>query len=300
MIILKKVIFIILAFTLILGGCARSKTELALPQPTNSMDMAVVEESGIENIFTTSADMKLKGTADYESTEPEKMIKTVNITMETTDFDKSISELSSLVGKYNGYFESSNISHNNYVNKQRLKNANYSIRVPKSNLDTTISSLASIGNIIHENLSKQDVTKSYTDMESRLKVLELKEERVLNLLAKADKMEDIILLENQLGETIQQKENIKANLISLDDQIDYSTIYLNLQEVSKLSPGEDSKTPFMTKLLNAFNDSLYSFGNSMSDFIIAFVYLLPYLIILGVICFAFIIFIKKRKSNKIE
>ncbi len=235
-----------------------------------------------------------KSPSDDGYYEPDKIITTVSISMETLEFDETSEKLSELIKKYKGYVENSHISHNNYIYSSGLKHANYTIRMPKENLDGFVNDIKAIGNIISENTSKEDITKKYRDTESRLRVLETKEKRILSLLEKADKMEDIIALENQLSEIIYQKENLTASLMEMDDKVDYSTVYLELREVAKLTAGKNEKTPFLTKLANAFKDSIYYFSQNIEDFIISIVYLLPYLIIIVIVIYLIRILVKKR------
>lgn len=227
--------------------------------------------------------------------EPKKVITTIQLEFETTEFDKTAHNLDIIINKYKAYVENSNISNNTYYNNKNYRFGSYTIRVPKESVDNFKSELNGIGNLTSESTSKQDVTSQYTDTESRLKVITVKEERILALLEKAEKIEDIIALENQLSQIIYEKESLKSSLISLDDKVDYSTFYLNIQETEKLSNAETVETTFATKVMNAINDSLYSFKKTMQNLTISLIYLLPFLIILGII-----VFIALKLMNRIK
>lgn len=67
-------------------------------------------------------------------------------------------------------------------------------------------------------------------------------------MEKAEKIEDIIALENQLSETIAEKESLKTSLINIDDKVDFSTINIEIQEVEKLSNAETIETTFGTRI----------------------------------------------------
>lgn len=271
---------LVLTFTIIIAGCSSNKgakTEIARDvAPSEGMAGREVADESYEYGGSPPVD-------DYY--EPDKIITTVSITMETVEFDQTSENLNELIKKYKGYVESSNISHNNYINSSRLKYSSYTIRIPRENLDKFVDDIKEIGNIISENTSKLDITKSYRDTESRLRVLETKEERILALLEKAEKMEDIIALENQLSQIIYEKENLTANLMEMDDKVDYSTVQLELREVAKLTPGENIKTPFFTKVANAFRDSIYFFTQNIENLLISLIYFLPYGIIFGVLVY---------------
>lgn len=155
--------------------------------------------------------------------------------------------------------------------------------------------------MLSENTNKQDVTKQYKDTESRLKVVTVKEERILALLEKAEKIEDIIALENQLNEVIYEKENLKTSLIDIDDKVDFSTLHINIQEVDRLTNSETVETTFGTRIKNAINDSFFGFKSSFENFVIWFIYSLPFIIVFGILIYiAFKIgkkFIYHRKNK---
>ncbi|WP_353095060.1 DUF4349 domain-containing protein [Tissierella praeacuta] len=289
----RKLLFImvlILSFTLIFSGCGKKSESYNMV----SQDTAP---------SSTSAEMKnsssspLETTEKYGGTEPEKIITTVSISMQTKEFIETTDKLTNLIKMNKAYIENSDIYHNNYYNTTSPKYSEYLIRIPKENLDEFIIDLKDIGNIISENTSKSDITKQYTDTKSRLRVLEVKEGRILDLMKKAEKMEDIIALEDQLSNIIYEKENLTANLMDMDDKVNYSTVHFQLEEVAKLTSGKNIKTPFWTKAGNAFKDSMYFFTYNIEQLIIAFIYFLPYGIIIAIIAYIVWRFMKNRRKT---
>lgn len=285
----------VLAFAVVIAGCSSKNMSTNEMAPNVSMDY---DRGQTQDSPSAGIDMNQEEKSEYTMVEPDKIITTVSVSMQTKEFVDTTEKLTNLIGKYKGYIENSNISHNNYYNSTRLKHAEYTIRIPRENLSHFTLDLKGIGNIISENTSKVDITKQYRDTESRLKVLELKEERILALLNKAEKMEDIIVLENQLSSIIYDKENLTANILDMDDKVDYSSLYLNIEEVAKLTSEEDIKTTFWTKIVNAFKDSTYFFSYNIQGLIIWFIYFIPYGLIIGVIAFVVLRFIKKRRTPK--
>lgn len=283
-------IITILLFSILISGCA-SKSEPSYDMYTSEDNYADQEEMGYGDSAPEDMD------SEKWTMEPEKIITTVSITMQTKEFMATTDKLNNLIKKHKAYIEQSNISYNNYINNTRLKYSDYNIRVPRENLELFISELKEIGNVISENKNKQDITKQYRDTESRLRILETKEERILALLEKAEKMEDIIVLENQLSDIIYDKENLTGNIMDMDDKVDYGTVIFQLEEVAKLSSSGDIKTPFLDKIKNAFNDSIYFFTNVLQNIVIFFIYFLPYLLILSVIL-VLVLWIRKKSKNR--
>ncbi len=227
------------------------------------------------------------------SIEPDKVITTVYLSAETLEFDKSLDALYSIIEKAGGYLSSSNIYYGSSYSGTRYRNGEFSIRVPKDKINQFRAQIPEVGNITSESTSKEDVTRYYRDTESRMKVLEIKEDRLLGLLERAEKIEDIIALENQLSEVIYEKENLKATLINLDDRVDYSTINLDLREVAKVTSSETIETTFMDRVRNAFDNSLYQFIRSAENFAILLIYNGPGLLVLIVILFIFFLIVRK-------
>ena len=292
----KKLILILIftmIFTLLISACSSSSDspDIAPQESTDSLqgDIGYPDEDSTE-----------REEAEDGSTgniQPEKIITTVYIEMQTKDFMPTTEKLTSLIEKYKGFIQSSNISYNEYVYSDGLKYANYSIRIPSESLESFIDEIIDIGNIISESKNKEDISKNYRDTESRLRVLETKEERILALLEKAENMEDIIVLENQLSDVIYQKESLNQDLTSMDDKVDYSTVDLNIEEVAKLTAGGNSKTPFIEKIKTAFKDSFYFFTRNSGELVLALIYFLPYAFILAVIGYIVYRLNKKRRKT---
>lgn len=289
-------IILVLSFAI---GCSSSDNSKGIGQTEESRDFET--SSGGAAPSPMAPPMAEERPVEDSILEPEKVITTIYLEFETTEFDKTTDELSKLIEKYKAYIENSNISYNQYYSNKSYKYGSYVIRVPKSDVTSFKTELNGIGNMISENTSKEDVTKYYRDTESRLKVVTTKEERILALLEKAEKIEDIIALENQLSDIIYEKESLQSGLINIDDKVDFSTIRINVQEVEKLRNTETVETTFGTKISNAIEDSLFGFKNAMQNFVITFIYLIPFAIVLGILVYiGYIIFRKIRKNTRID
>lgn len=290
----SKLFILALSLILILSfiGCSSSKSSSIRNEV--AMDSAKSDSGSSPMAPPMNSDMQ----SEESALEPEKVITTIGLEFETTEFDQTTDELMKLVEKYKAYIEDSNISYNQYYNNKSYKYGSYVIRVPKDDVVSFKTELNGIGNMISENTNKEDVTKQYRDTESRLRVVTTKEERILALLEKAEKIEDIIALENQLSDIIYEKENLQTSLINIDDKVDFSTIRINVQEVEKLRNTETVETTFGTKIKNAIEDSLFGFKNGLQNMLIGFIYIAPFLILLGIILFVVFKVVRKIRINK--
>ncbi len=298
---LNLLLVLILVLSVFSGCSSKSADDMASQAPSSSPDTENVMESAIEE--ERGEDGKNLGfsSAYVGGIEPDKVITTVFLGFESTEFEKSLDRMYALIEENKGYISSSNIYYRNYYDTQRMRSGEFAIRIPRDKLNQFKNQVSDIGNLVNESSSKEDVTRYYTDTESRLKVLEIKESRLLSLLEKAEKIEDIIALENQLSEVISEKEELKKTLVSLDDRIDYSTVNLSLEEVRKMSTTETKETTFIDRITNAFNNSFYQFKRSAENFAVSIVYNLPFLLVLFLfILIAYKIIRKILSPNKKE
>ena len=170
------------------------------------------------------------------------------------------------------------------------------IRIPKENLDTFLSEMDEQSNIVSRSESVSDVTLQYVDLESHKKALLTEQSRLLELMEQAETVEDIITIESRLSEVRYQIESMESQLRTYDNKIDYSTVYLSVDEVERYTPGDDISTG--ERIREGFLDSLRGVGNGFKNFGIWFVINLPYLIVWAVLIVAAIfIFCKIRKHT---
>jgi hypothetical protein len=246
-------------------------------------DAAKEESADADSAQTVSSDRKL--------------IKTVDISLETENYDSLLSDLESQITALGGYIESrySNNRSNSYQESGReLRYTSMTVRMPKDKLDTFLTSVSEQTNVVSISENVEDVTLQYVDMESHKKALLTEQERLLELLEKAETVEDIISIEDRLSEVRYQIESMESQLRTYDNKIDYSTVYLSIDEVEQYSPSEGETIG--ERIRNGFLDSLEGVKDGLTEFAIWFVIKLPYLVVWAVILAVIVfVFLKMRK-----
>lgn len=220
-----------------------------------------------------------------------KIIKTYNYNYDTEKFDDAYAYLKEQIAKYDGYVSSSDLY------GTTMKSLSMTARIPVDRCDEFIGQLGSLGTMVSQSESAEDITMQYTDTESRISSLKTEQERLLELLEQADDLESIIALENRLTDVRYQLENYESQKLRYDDLVAYCTINISLSEVNYTVPVDDSTifSRIKTGLATTFRDLKYSF----EDFIVWFVVDLPYLIIWALIILVIVGIVRKiRKINK--
>lgn len=294
----------------LLSGCGSSSSSadmamntMAIAETTAAsyaqMDGGIYESS----VEWEAGEVSAAGATEEQETQNSyrKLIKTVSMDVETEEFDSMIEKLENRVEALNGYIESSNVRGNSRYDVTRY--ADMTIRIPQENLESFVDEVAEISNITWKSENVKDITLTYVDIESRKKALEIEQERLLALLEKAVSVEDIITIENRLSEVRYELQSYASQILVYDNQVNYSTIYLNINEVQRLTPQEEPTV--WDRISTGFSDNLLGLLTLLENAVVGVIVLAPYwltwiiaiLILIGV-C-KFISDKQKKKRDKL-
>ena len=88
----------------------------------------------------------------------------------------------------------------------------------------SVTDITKLGDVLHKNVSVQDVTSEYVDLQIRMRNLEVVRKRLEKLLEKADKVPDAIAVEKELERVTGELERMKGRLKLLTELVHFSTI----------------------------------------------------------------------------
>ncbi len=224
-----------------------------------------------------------------------KVIKTANLNLQTLDFDAFSTALDQKIAETGAYLQYADVSGSDYYGGR--KSANYTIRVPEANLDMFLSGIEGIATVTNKTLGEEDVTLNYVDTESRIKTLEIEQERLLALLEKADDLDSIILLEQRLSEVRYNIESYQAKLRTYDDRITYSTVRIYVYEVTRVTEKEPETV--WERIQRGWSDTMYDISTGAQDFLVWAVVNLPYLVFWGAVLVVLVIVLRKKKVKRL-
>ena len=231
--------------------------------------------------------------ADNSSSLPEnrKLIQTVNMDVETENLDTELG----------GYIENSHIQNGSAYSGRRYRTASITIRIPAQHLDAFIDRVADISNIVSSQKTVEDVTLSYIATESRMKALQTEEARLLELLARAETLEDLLTVETRLTDVRTELEQVTSALRVFDNQVDYATIRLSIDEVKEFTEVTEPETVWQ-RIGVGFKESLQGVGGFLEDLFVFLVVSVPYLVLIAVIPvgIVLIIWLSGRKKRKMR
>ena len=301
----KRVFFLcglLMILALILSSCGKgpiSKDTVSYEQSTSTES----QESDIGfNNQALGENYGDRGTNDRKTSFVEnnrKIIKSARVELETLEFDKTTNAIVEKTKSIGGYVESSNISGNRISEKQSFQRryASFTLRVPEMYFEQFMLDFNNMGNVISSENNGTDITGEYFDSEARLKSLQIQEERLLEILKKAESVKDIIEIERELSDVRYQIENFTGTLRKWDNMVNFATIQVSVYEVEEIK--EPKPVSLIDRMAHGFSNSIKILTKLVKNFTVLIAILLPFAIIaLAIFLIVHYILKKIKKNNK--
>lgn len=268
---------------------APQEAPMAMPE----MDMAYAETSASGGTLTSES-----GSASNPPAQ-RKWVITMNISAETEDLDTLLETLHREIDSLGGYVEGQNIYNGSAYASHRYRSASLTVRIPAASADKFADNMTGYANVVRSNKNLEDITLTYVSTESRVKALQTEEARLLELMEQAQNMSDLLEIEGRLTEVRYQLENYTSRLRVYDNQVDFATIHLDLEEVQEYTPVAERTV--WQRITEGFSQSLKGLGENLTDLFVWVVVNLPYLIVWAlVITGAVLLFRKLRKGRPVK
>ena len=230
-----------------------------------------------------------------------KLIRDASLDVETDKYDEFISGLNKAIIKAGGYIQSASESGNTY-NYSSSRYQQMEIRIPAEKLDSFLGSISSLATVTSKQISVKEITGQYISTQSRIKALEAEYSALLKILEKAEKVEDLITIQDRLTSVNADLESNKAQLKTFDEQIAYSTVTMSIDEVERVTSAAE-KESFGQEIRSRLSDNLYNISQGARSFAVWFLSSLPYILIFAVIAVIAAVVVRhivKRKKAKRE
>ena len=217
---------------------------------------------------------------DLPPTQGPRVIKAAAITVEVRNgaFDSTVDKLFALGNELGGYISGSAAQ----TDSGSLRAGTISVMVPVDKFDQAIARVRQLGRVQQLNISGQDVSAQFVDLQARLKNAQAQEAAYNALLQRATSVQDIIAIQNQLGQITQLIEQLEGQIAYLEHATSYSTVSVTVRETAS-APAPVDSWGFQTALL----DSVHGFVNTLDWIIVGLGNALPVLVILGLLGFGF-------------
>ncbi len=278
---MKNLVLLFSLFLLVLGckneAVDKKELNLKLAEPSlmkvKNADYAVSEEAAA---------------ASEEAPPPVKMetkiIKTANLRFETSNLNSSFENIQKAAQKHKAIVQNDDAGKDDYSSYRNL-----SIRIPNQDFDAFIAEISQgVSHFDRKEISQQDVTEEYIDVEARMNAKKKLEARYLQLLTKANKVSEMLEIEKQLAEIREEIEAKEGQLKYMQSRVSMSTINI---EMYTNNPSQSGATvSYGGKIWNAIKSGF----NGLSNFIVGIISIWPFILIFVLL----FVFIRRRFFKK--
>ena len=191
--------------------------------------------------------------------EKRKVIKNASLNIEADDTEIAKGLVEEKVAELSGVITNMN----SYEVRTGILAYNMTLRIPSENLDKALENIASLGIKKSENFSSNDITAQYMDTANQIKNLEIRRARLRELMKfKTDNLNDVLQIDRELSSVQNQIENFQRTQNRRDNDVDFSTINLNIHPKPVIG---DFSTPQEWNVektwKNSVNDLIHSLQN---------------------------------------
>ncbi len=218
---------------------------------------------------------------DMGAVQTAKIIRTIDYTIKTKTFDTDYEAIQQLALASGGYVESLNVYGDVLSGETRY--AHFTLRIPAEKLQEFIGKANTVGAATAYSEHMQDVSADYYDAAARLETQQAKMERLNELLSQATSMTDLIEIESAISDTQYQIDRYTGQLNYFDSKVNYSYVYVSLQELSDADAVELPDVTLGERIVNAVKESVRDMGEFAEAAIVFMLAALPWCAVLAVI-----------------
>ena len=156
---------------------------------------------------------KPAGGSNFTAPAGQKMAFTAHLRLSVSEIRPAIDQARELALKTGGYVK-------------RMDDASVTLAIPIAKAEQALADLKKIGVVNSLRIEGVDVTQQVTDIAVRLENLEKSRKRLLALLEKAGKVDEMIKVENAIARVTTELERLQAQQKNLQGRVDYVTMYV--------------------------------------------------------------------------
>jgi hypothetical protein len=166
------------------------------------------------------------------------VIKNAELSIIVNDPAKSLDRVARMAEGMGGFVVSAHVYRQKLSDGQEVLQASATIRVPAERLTEALQQIRAESSkpVMYENIDSQDVTREYTDLQSRLRNLEAAETQLQEIMLEAKKTEDVLSVYYQLTQVREQIEVTKGQIQYYEQSAALSSITVQLVPDAAVQP----------------------------------------------------------------
>ncbi|BDI19025.1 hypothetical protein ANSO36C_48270 [Nostoc cf. commune SO-36] len=265
---------------MIFTSCASSDRSTNQSAPQIAANGAVNQLTARENSISQKAE-----TASSIVRSRPQLIKKAAISLTVNSVDKTVDAVSQIINQQQG--DLIGLKQQQPKSDNPRHTATIQLRVAENLLEPTLEKLAKLGTVESRNITAEDVGDRLVDFQARLTNLQKTEANLQKIMDRAGSIRDVLSVAQELSNVRETIEQINAQLKSLQNQVAYSTITLNLQAAVSSTSSQPAFGLQVQETWNKSTHSLSSFSVGLLKLGIWLIVYSPYLLIFAALVYGF-------------
>jgi hypothetical protein len=221
---------------------------------------------------------------------PQRLIRTGHMTVEVERIEPAVERIQALAASLDGYVAHVSMQ----TGADQFRRATLTLRIPAERFDEATAGVRPLGKVERLDVSVEDVTEQYVDLEARLANARRLEERLLQLLeTRTGTLEQVLAAERELARVRTEIELYDGRLRQLAGRVSLSTLTVVVQEPRPIL----GTTPGQSVLGNAFRQAWRNFVWTVAGIISAAGALIPLLLLLAVLAWPAARWLRRRRRG---
>ena len=207
-----------------------------------------------------------------------KIIRNAELGLEAESPEDTQRRIAGIAESKNGFVvESNQTSSDSRLNTRDV--VNMSIRVPADQFQATLEEIRqAAGRVVSETVKGQDVTEEFIDIEAQIKAKKALEAQFMEIMKRANTVEDALDVQRQLADVRGEIERIEGRLRFLENQSALSTIKVRIQTPAAIS---SNTTGFTYRLAESIGDGVDIALNFVLGLVTLVIGVLPFALFIG-------------------
>ncbi len=311
---MKKRKMLLLVSLMVIAGvlfsaCASAKSatmdkqNLAMPEAEMGYDMAMEAPAVMEESVDSSRNYDAGVGGTTTAAADRLVIYNADLQIAVEDPIASMDAIIAMAEDAGGFVVYSNLYQSTTSTGNTVPQASLTVRVPAGQLDSIMDAIKALTpdpdvDVLSENVSGQDVTAEYTDLQSRLRNLEAAEAALVELMNDAQDPQDVLDVFDELTYYRGEIETVKGRMQYLEESAAMSAITVQVIAKESLQPIEIAGWEPKGTAKKAV-EALIDTGQFIADAAIWFgIYCLPFLVPLGIAVFFLVRILRKGKARR--
>jgi len=190
---------------------------------------------------------------------------TVQVAVPEKELSEALGAATAIAARYGGFVESKT------TDDSGDRSGVVVMRVPAGEFEAALQELQDAGDTVRENVSGQDVSEEFVDLEARLRNWRAQEAVLLRLMSRAKTVVGTIRVQSELSVVQLETEKIRGRLRFLEDQASFGTISATYVTSGAPAPGDGPPGT----IARAWNEALGVMLSVVSALIVSLGFLVP-------------------------